>query len=43
MVLNQVEQRVCNRINDLEEELLEVLSGLISIDTADPPGEGFDE
>lgn len=42
-MLNQVEQRVCKRVLALEDELIEVLSKLVSINTADPPGENYDE
>ena len=42
-MLSQVEQRVCKRILALEDELIQVLSQLVSINTADPPGENYDE
>ncbi len=42
-MLNQVEQKICNRIQGLEDELIEVLSQLVSINTADPPGENYNE
>ncbi len=42
-MLNQIEQKVCKRILALEDELIEVLSKLVSINTADPPGENYDE
>lgn len=42
-MLNQLEQKVCNRILALENELIEVLSKLVSINTAVPPGENYDE
>lgn len=42
-MLNQLEQKICNRVLSLEDELIAVLSKLISINTADPPSENYDE
>ncbi len=41
-MLNQLEQKVCKRVKELEDELVEVLSGVVAINTADPPGDNYD-
>ncbi len=41
-MLNQIEQRICNRVIALKGELIEVLRELVSINTADPPGDNYD-
>ena len=41
-MLNQLEQKVCKRIIALQDELIEVSSKLVAIDTSDPPGENYD-
>jgi len=41
-VLNQLEQKVCKRVIALQDELIEVSSKLVAIDTSDPPGENYD-
>lgn len=42
-MLSQLEQKVGKRVLALKDELVEVLSRLVAIDTADPPGENYDE
>ncbi len=42
-MLNQLEQEVCKRVVDLEDELVSVLAELIAVPTADPPGENYDK
>jgi len=41
-VFNQLEQKVCERVIALQDELSEVSSKLVAIDTSDPPGENYD-
>lgn len=41
-MLNQLEQKVCKRVIALQDELIEVSSKLVAIDTSDPPGENYD-
>ena len=41
-MLSELEQKVCNRVQELENELVEVLSGAVAINTADPPGDNYD-
>lgn len=42
-MINSVERRICERARTLEDELVELLSDLININTADPPGENYDQ
>ena len=42
-MLNQAEKKVCERVQALKNELIEVLSKLVSFNTADPPGENYNE
>jgi succinyl-diaminopimelate desuccinylase len=42
-MLSQIEQQVCERVQTLGNELIDVLSKLVSFNTADPPGENYDE
>lgn len=41
-MLSQLEQKVCKSVLSLQDELISVLSELISVPTADPPGENYD-
>jgi len=41
-MLSNVEQRVCERILILKDELVKDLSQLVSINTADPPADNYD-
>ena len=40
-MLSEVEKRICKRVSTLEEELAEVTSKLVSINTSDPPGDNY--
>ena len=40
--MNELEQKVCKRIQEMEDELVEVLSGVVAINTPDPPGDNYD-
>jgi succinyl-diaminopimelate desuccinylase len=42
-MLNPFDQRVCKRISSLEGEVVSLAKELISVPTADPPGENYDE
>lgn len=42
-MLGQLEQEVCKRVISLKDELVSVLTELISVSTADPPGENYDK
>lgn len=42
-MLKDVEQKVCERVLSLKDELVSVLCELISVPTHDPPGENYDE
>jgi len=41
-MLSKLQLDVCKRVQGLEDELIEVLSGLIATNTADPPGDNYD-
>ena len=43
MIMDGVEERVCGRITALQEELIGLAKELISVPTADPPGENYDQ
>ncbi len=43
MALSPVEQRVCDKILGQGDELVQVLSNLVAINTSDPPGENYDK
>ena len=40
--MNELERKVCNRVKEMESELVEVLSGVVAINTPDPPGDNYD-
>ncbi len=40
-LLSNIEQRVCQRILTLEDELVKVLGDLVAINTADPPADNY--
>lgn len=43
MALSLLEQRVCDKILRQEDELVQVLSNLVAVDTSDPPGENYNK
>ena len=41
-MLSDIEQRICNRVVTLKDEIVSALSESIAVNTADPPGENYD-